>query len=155
MPSNIQVPSERHFRFHRRQWIIYLMGCTAMAIGAVAGLMPGYDGANVVLIPTAGFFGLMIALGLLERVRHREEYEREKKRILTDEWMLRGMNRSLGFAFRTVILGQVPLMFFVAYVPPEPSVSSSVVGMGVMTVALGCAVWAAGYLYHTRENPDG
>jgi hypothetical protein len=41
-------------------------------------------------------------------------------------------------------------MFFMAYVPPEPSV----VGMGMMTTALGCGVMAAGYLFHSRESAD-
>jgi hypothetical protein len=149
--SDVQVPAERALRFHRRQWIIYLMGCTAMAIGiVVAVLMPG-DDPGVVIWPTVGLFGLMIVLAFVERVRHREEHRKEYARIMKDEWTLRGMNRALSVAFRTVIFGQVPLMFFMAYVPEEPSVA----GMGVGTVAFGCATWAASFLYHTRENPDG
>jgi hypothetical protein len=146
---NVQLPSDRHLKFHRRQWFIYLLGCSAMAVGTlVAVLLPGEDDAAVVLIPTSGFFGLMILLGLVEWRRRRADFEREKQRIWSDEWMLRGMHRSLSFAFRTVIFAQGPLMFFMAYVPQEPSVA----GMGVMTVALGCATWAAGYLYYTRAD---
>ena len=150
--ADVQLPSDRHLRFHRRQWVIYLLGCIAMAVGTIiAVLMPGDDDARVVLIPTFGFFGLMVVLSAIEQVRRRTEFEREKERIWTDEWMLRGLHRSLGFALRTVIFAQVPLMFFMAYVPAEPSV----VGMGVMTVALGCATWAASYLHYTRASTDG
>ena len=147
---NLQLPSERHLRFHRRQWIIYLMGCTAMAVGTIVAVLTPGDNPRFVTIPTAAFFGLMIVLGLVERVRRRAEYEREGKRIWSDEWTLRGMNRAKGIALLTTIFAQAPLMFFMAYVPPKPSV----VGMGVMTVALGCGTWAATYLYHTRANPD-
>ena len=53
-------------------------------------------------------------------------------------------------ALVTVILGQVPLMFFMAYVPEEPSV----VGMGTLTVALGCGAMAASFLIRSRVSGD-
>jgi hypothetical protein len=70
---NAESPSEHHLRFHRRQWIIYLLGCTTMAAGTIV----------MVLAP--------------------------------------GMNSA---------------------------------AMSSTTVALGCGVWAAAYLYHTRPSPD-
>lgn len=78
----------------------------------------------------------MIVLSLVERERCRTEFDREKKRIWSDEW--------------TMVFPQPPLAFFMAYVPAEPSV----VGMSMMTVALGWGTSAASYLYHTRATPD-
>jgi MFS family permease len=152
---NAELPSDHHLRFHRRQSVIYLLGCTAMAIGTIVAVLTPGQQPNFVLVPTGAFFALMILLSLVERVRHREDFEREKQRIGRDEWMLQGMNRSRGFAFVVIIFAQVPLMFLMAYFPSEPSVEASVLGMGCMTVALGCGVWAASYLYYTHENPDG
>jgi hypothetical protein len=92
----------------------------------------------------------MFALGFIERARRRTEFKREMKRIQKDEWIQRCMSRAVGKALLTVIFTQIPLVFFMAYVPPEPSV----LGMGMMTTALGCGVMAAGYLYYTRANSD-
>ena len=149
--SASQLPaSERHLRFHRRQWFLYLLGCTAMAVGTVVAVLAPGDDPRSVIIPTSAFFGLMIVLGVVEHVRRRSELEREGKRIRSDEWMLRGMNRAKRDALLTIVFVQVPLAMFMAYIPPEPSV----IGMAMMTTALGCGVWAASYLYHTRANPD-
>jgi hypothetical protein len=119
-----------------------------MAVGTVIAVFT--ENSQIVLIPTGGFFSLMFVIGFVERVRRRAEFEREMKRIQSDEWMLRGMNRAKGIGMMTMIFAQLPLMFFMALVPPEPSI----VGMGVMTVALGCGSWAASYLYHTRATLD-
>jgi len=148
--STAQPPSERHLRFHRRQWFLYLLGCTAGAVGTIFVVFDPVDKPRIVLVPTLAFFGLMIVLALVERVRRRSEFERERVRIWSDEWTIQGLNRAKGIAMLTMVFAQVPLMFFMALVPPEPSV----VGMGCMTVALGCGTWAASYLYQTRANPD-
>jgi hypothetical protein len=135
--------------------VIYLLGCTAMAVGTIVAVLTPGDDPGIVIYPTFGLFGLMILLGLVERLRRREEYAREKERIGTDEWMVRGMHRARGFAFQATMFLQVPFMFGVAYLPPEPTVSSSVAGMGGLTIAIGCALWAGSYLYFTREPVDG
>jgi hypothetical protein len=147
---DINDSAERHLKFHRRQWIIYLMACTAIAVGTIiAVLMPG-DNPRFVIAPAGALFGIMIVLALVERVRRRTEFQKERKRIWSDEWTVQGMRRAHGLAMMVVIFGQVPLMFFMAYVPLEPSVA----GMGGMTVALGCGAMAAGFLYHTRAGRD-
>lgn len=149
--TNLELPSEHHLRFHRRQWVIYLLACIAMAAGTVVRVLIPEETTRPLFplhsLPTFGLFALMILLSLVERVRHRAEFEREKKRIWTDEWTLRGLNRAQGIAMLTMIFAQVPLAFFMAYVPREPSV----VGMCMMTGALGAGTWAATYLYFTRE----
>jgi hypothetical protein len=147
---NAESPSEHHLRFHRRQWIIYLLGCTTMAVGTIVMVLaPGMNSA-VVRVPILALFGLLILLSVVERVMRRAEYVRERQRILADEWTRQGMNRSLSIAMRTMIFAQPFLAFFMAYVPPKPSIA----GMSSMTVALGCGIWAAAYLYHTRPSPD-
>ena len=143
---NVQLPSERHLRFHRRQSIIYLLGCTAMAIGTMVSVLTPGGNPRFVLFPTGTFFGLMVLLAVAARVRHRAEFARESKRIWNDEWTLRGMNRAKGIALLAVIFAQAPLMFFMADVSPP-----SVAGMGGMTVAIGCGTMAAAFLYFTRE----
>ena len=152
--TTVHLPSERHFRLHRRQWLLYLLGCTAMGVGTIVAVLTPGENAEYVLIPTGTLFALMFALGFVERIRRRAEFEREMKRIRQDEWTHRGLSRSVGIALRYVIFGQVPLMFFMAYVPPEPSVEGVALGMGMVTTALGCGVMAASYLYYTREGPD-
>jgi hypothetical protein len=148
--TEIQLPSERHFRLHRRQWLLYLLGCTAMGVGTIVAVLTPGENPEYVLVPSVTLFSLMFALGFLEQARRRTEFKREMKRIQQDEWTQRGLRRSVSLALRTVIFGQVPLVFFMAYVPPEPSV----IGMGLMTVALGCGVMAASYLYYTRASSD-
>ena len=149
MPT-VELPAERYLRFHRRQWMIYLLGCTAMALGTIVAVLTPGENPEIVLVPTLGFFALMIALGLIERARRRLEFERETQRILKDEWTRQGMHRSLSIAMRTMVFAQPALGAFMTYVPPEPSV----VGMGMMTIALGCGTWAASYLYYTRATPN-
>ena len=146
--TDVQLPSDRFLRFHRRQWLIYLLGCSAMAICIIlAALLPGKQNPEFVAVPTLVFFIPMIVLLLVERVRRRAEFEREGKRIHTDEWMLRGMNRARGIAMLVTMFAQAPLVFFMSYVPPEPSAA----GMAGMTIAIGCGTMAASYLYLTRE----
>jgi uncharacterized membrane protein YfcA len=144
--NDIQQPFERFLKFHRRQWTLYLLGCTGMAIGTIVGVLTPGDNPRFVLFPTGAFFGLMIVLALVARVRHRAEFARESKRIWNDEWTLRGMNRAKGIALLAVIFAQAPLMFFMADVSPP-----SVAGMGGMTIAIGCGTMAAAFLYFTRE----
>ena len=152
--ATVKIPSERLFKYHRRQWQLYLLFCVVMAIGTVvAVLMPG-DNPSVVLVPTFGILTLMFVLHVVVRGRNASEYAIELKRIGQDEWIASSMKRSSGIALRAVIFAQVPLMFFVAYVPPEASTESSVVGMGMMTTALGCGVFAASFLFHSRAGGD-
>lgn len=145
-----KVPSERLFKHHRRQWQLYLLFCIVGAVGTViAVLLPG-DNPRVVQVPTLFVLAVMFVLHLIVRVRNAEEYQAERRRIYEDEWILGSLHRSQRQALMAVIFSQVPLMFFMAYVPPEPSV----VGMGMMTVWVGCAVMAGGYLFHSRERAD-
>ena len=152
--TEIHLPSERHFRLHRRQWLLYLLGCTAMGVGTIVAVLTPGEQTGFILIPTVTLFALMFALGYFERFRRRAEFKREMKRIQQDEWIQRSLRRSVGIALRYVIFGQVPLMFFMAYVPPEPTAEGVALGMGMMTMALGCGVMAASYLYHTRAISD-
>ena len=152
--ADIKVPSERHYKYHRRQWQLYLLFCSLMAIGTIfAVLIPG-EQPELVLAPTAVVFTLMFALHLVVRGRNATEYKEELTRILQDEWFATSANRSYRVALATVIFAQVPLMFFVAYVPREPTVEGSVLGMGMMTTALGCGAFAAIYLFHSRAGVD-
>jgi hypothetical protein len=121
-----------------------------MGVGNIVAVLTPGENPEYVLVPSVTLFSLMFALGFLEQARRRTEFKREMKRIQQDEWTQRGLRRSVSLALRTVIFGQVPLVFFMAYVPPEPSV----IGMGLMTVALGCGVMAASYLYYTRASSD-
>ena len=148
--TEVQLPSERHLKLHRRQWLLYLLGCTAMGVGTIVAVLTPGENPEYVIVPSVTLFALMFALGFFERVRHKTEFRREMRRIQQDEWTQQGQRRSVSLALRTVIFLQVPMVFFMAYIPPEPSV----VGMGLMTTALGCGVMAASYLYHTRATSD-
>jgi hypothetical protein len=152
MPD-IRVPSEDHFRFHRRFWQVYLLFCAAMAIGTVvAVLLPG-DNPAIVLVPAGGVLitlNLMIAHRLVARRRDVKEYDAELRRIGQDEWLALSRRKALRDALLAVIFAQGPLMFFMAYVPPAPSV----VGMGMLTTAIGCGVYAGSYLHRSRASVD-
>ena len=152
--TDVHLPSERHFRLHRRQWFLYLLGCTAMGVGTIVAVLTPGDNSGYVIIPTFALFALMVAIGLFERVRRRTEFKREMRRIQQDEWTLRCHSRAVGQALLTVIFGQVPLMFFMAYAPPEPSIEGAAMGMGLLTIALGCGAMAASYLYYIRASSD-
>src|SRR5688572_3294558 len=110
--NDMHQPFERFLKFHRRQWTLYLLGCTAMALGTIVGVLTPGDNPWFVLLPTGAFFGLMVLLAVVARVRHRAEFARESKRIWNDEWTLRGMNRAKGIALLAVMFAQAPLMFF-------------------------------------------
>jgi hypothetical protein len=148
--SEVHQAAEHHLKFHRRQFFIYLLGCSAMAIGTIVAVLTPGENPGIAVGPTMGFFALMVVLWVAERVRHRAEFKREFKRIVTDEWTQRGMHRSTRIAMMTMVFAQPPLSVFMAYVPEEPSV----VGMSMMTIALGCGTWAATYLYYTRPITD-
>ncbi len=148
--TNGKLPSERLFKHHRRQWQLYLLFCVVMAIGTiVAVILPG-ENSEFVMVPASLVLALMVATQLILRSRNAQEYREESRRIRQDEWIVASLQRSQRQAFGAVIFGQAPLMFFMALVPPEPSV----VGMGMMTTALGCGVMAAGYLFLSRERAD-
>jgi hypothetical protein len=125
-----------------------------MALGTVvAVLLPG-ENSEVVLGPAAAaaaaVFALMLAFYLVVRGRDATRYTEELRRIQQDEWFAAIRNLSRRDALLTVVFAQVPLMFFMAYVPVEPSVA----GMGTMTTALGGGAFAASYLFRTRAAAD-
>ncbi len=148
--TNVQLPSERHFRYHRHHMLLYLLLCTVMAVGTVVAVLTPGENSEFALVPEVIVLVFMTALTLVVRGRRGKDHKREMRRIMQDEWIIRCQARARHTALLTVILVQVPLMPFMAYVPPEPSVF----GMGSMTVAVGCGVFAAGYLYHSRANAN-
>lgn len=74
--------------------------------------------------------------------------------MFEDECFALNANRARRVALPTVIFSQVPLMFFMAYMPPEASVEGAAFGMGLMTRALGCGAFAASFLFHSRVDAD-
>jgi len=156
MASKSHPPAERHLRIHRRQWLIYLTSCAAIAVGTYVALMIPVNRRLVFLISIVAVLGLLALVGLLvlaERARHRAEYEREQERIRGDEWVQGAQNRAVRIAFGTMIMIQVPLASLFTYGPPSPH-GPSVLGMAMLTMALGCGAWAASFLFLTREDLD-
>ncbi len=148
--ANIKLPSERHFRYHRHQWQLYLLYCTVIAIGTIVAVLTPGENPEFVIGPALVVFLLMFVLHLAVRGRNATEYYEELRRIAGDEWFASNQRSSGRVALLTVIFAQVPLMFFMAYVPPEPSVF----GMGLMTAALACGTFAASYLFYSRASAD-
>jgi hypothetical protein len=72
-----------------------------------------------------------------------------------DEWVQANVNRSRKVALQSIYAMQVPLMFFVAYLPAAPTVSTSVVGMAILTMASGGTAFFATYLLRSRHPADG
>ena len=62
--------------------------------------------------------------------------------------------RARRVALNAIWIGQVPLMFAVAYLPPDPTVESSVIGMAMLTMVLAGTGFFASYLIYSRQPAD-
>ncbi len=152
-----QKLSERYYVYHKRAMGLTVLMVTGMAVYNLVEVigtddrtrLAGLTGATLILIV---YIVSLLAVRLVTlggrawRVR-----DREVQAILHDEWMQTNLSRARQTAFWTMLLAQWPMMFFMAYVPPEPSV----VGMGILTVMLGIGAYFASYLYFSRQRSDG
>ena len=76
--------------------------------------------------------------------------------VLKDEWMRTAENRAARAALGVVILAQGPLMFLMAYGPPDGSGSEiGAAGMAAMTITLAGATRVGCYLYFSRQQDNG
>jgi hypothetical protein len=146
------APSERHYRFHLYRMALGLAFNVALGIGVTFGLMlPGNQLAFVA--PALVFMVVSIALGIA--VRRWPQHDAEERRLRADEWIRMNVERARKISLRTVWLAQAPLMFLVAYLPPDPTVGSSVVGMALLTLTLAGIGFFGSYLVFSRGLSDG
>jgi hypothetical protein len=148
---------ERYYVYHKRAMGLTLLMVAGMAIYNVVQVigtgdrtpLAGLTGATLILIiyiVSLLTVQLVTLHGRAWRVR-----DPQAQVILQDEWTQTNLSRARQTAFWTMLLAQWPMMFFMAYVPPEPSV----VGMGILTVTLGIGAYFASYLYFSRQRSDG
>ena len=147
-------PLERHFQYFRRTTLLALIFYVVLGIGTVAALMtPGLQPAYII-VPGVAFIGAFVAHHLVMRKRGWLEPDPAGHTLAGDEWVKEIHHRSNRIAVWTGFFGQVPLMFFVAYVQVEPTAEGSVIGMGMLTMVLmGITLWIS-YLYYTRPQAD-
>jgi hypothetical protein len=151
----ISVPSERHYRYHILSRALALAFFTAFGAGTIVGLIRPGSQASVVLVPTAVFLLISFALGIALRGRRWLRFDPEDRIIQADEWVRANTERARRVALMTVWLAQGPLMFFVAYIPPDPTVGGSVTGMAGLTMALAGIAFFGSYLVFSRVPSDG
>ena len=152
--NGIGVPSERHWRFHLLRMALGLAFFVAFGVGTVLALMrPGIQMATMA-VPVV-FVLALIALHVALRGRRWHRPDPEDNRIMDDEWVRGNFERARRIALRGVWMAQGPLMFLVAYVPPDPTVGGAVTGMAGLTLATGGVAFFGSYLIYSREPSDG
>jgi hypothetical protein len=145
---------ERHYRFHLRRMALGLAFSLAMAVTAIVFLLrPGMQ-LGLLLAPAVVFVGATVGLNIVLRGW---TWPRNTPTtcVARDEWVQANVNRSRRVSLQTIYAVQVPLMFLVAYVPTVPTVSMSVVGMALLTMASGSIAFFSSYLLHSRQHVDG
>lgn len=151
-------PAERYYLYYRRELVLSLIFMLCLAVYFLVGLFSAAPGRRwlVGLIISACYLVLMLALQLLTlRGRRWRVRDREARTVLGDEWLRASRSRAFQTAFWVMLGAQWPMMFVVAYAPPEPSIGSSVVGMGTLTMVLGLGAFVGSYLYYSRQPSDG
>jgi hypothetical protein len=127
----------------------------ALGAGMILALMrPGVQ-TSLVVVPALVFMAGSVALSIALRGRRWPRPTPEDRVIGRDEWVSANINRSRRFALAAVCFGQVPLMLFVAYVQPDPTVGSSVLGMAMLTLVTGNVTFFGSYLLYSRQPADG
>ena len=154
--SDVTLPSERHYQVHLRRMGLALAFNLALGVAMTLALMrPGdqmWLGVPIALVLIPAMVALDIALG--GRLWRRPDSE--DRRIGRDEWVRANMDRSRRIALNAVFIAQVPLMFFVAYLQPDPpTVGESVVGMAMLTMVVASATFYASYLHYSGQDADG
>ena len=146
---------ERHYRFHLRRMAFGLAFCLALGVAMIVALMRPSFQVGIVLAPALVFIVASIGLNVALRGRRWPRPAAEERLIGSDEWVQANINRSRRIALLSIYTAQVPLMFLVAYVPADPTVSTSVVGMAILTMVSGGSAFFASYLLHSRQHTDG
>lgn len=152
-----RVPSERYYVVYQRSMVAGLLFVVCLgAYELVKVLRPASGrpewGDLLGLVIVAAYLVLLLVMQLVTlRGRLWRARDPEVQTILRDEWTLANRSRAFQMAFWVMVWAQVPLMFFMAVVPPQPSV----LGMAAMTMALGLGAFFATYLYHSRRPSDG
>lgn len=154
--ADVSLPSERHYQIHLRRMGLGLAFNLALGVAMTLALIrPGDQmglGVPMALVLIPALVALDVALGGRLWRRH----DPEDRRIVRDEWVRANMDRSRKIALNVVFIVQVPLMFFVAYLQPDPpTVGESVVGMAMLTMVAGSATFYASYLHYSRQDADG
>lgn len=117
-------------------------------------LRPGL-GVGTLVAPAVVFIAASIGLERALRGRRWPRPDTEDRRIGRDEWVQANFNRSRRIALLAIFTVQVPLIFVVAYVPASPTVSTSVVGMALLTMSSGSVALFASYLLFSRQHANG
>jgi hypothetical protein len=155
MRESERKETERYYLTYQRSMLLGLifvvcLGGTFM----VQVFWPGNDGAGL-LGALAVSVVYAIALFAVHRVtlggRSWRVRDPEVQTVLRDEWTRASRNRAFRVAFLVTFWAQVPLMFIMSYLPPEPSVP----GVAWVTMTLGLATYYASYLYFSRQQNDG
>ena len=148
-------PLERHFQYYRRQMWFGLLFYLAWGIGTVAAIMRPGTQAALSIVPGVVFLAVFFASHFVLQRRGWLEPDPAGHTLADDEWVREIHRRSNKIALRIVFFGQVPLMFFVAFVPAQPTVESAVIGMAILTMVLVGVALGATRLYYTRPQADG
>lgn len=158
MTESKKSRSDRYFQFHQlRMWLTLVFFVSLGALWLTAVLRPGavkmFGGflpvLLVVLVATA-------SLALRKRMLRGGRWslaDPDVQTVLKDEWMRTAENRASRVALGVVTFAQVPLMFLMAWAPPEGTGRETIaVGMALMTMALAGATRVGCYLFFSRQH---
>jgi hypothetical protein len=144
---------ERQYRFHMRRMALGLAFNLAMAAAMVLALFR--PGLNIGLLLTPALVFTVASVGLNLLLNRSGRMTVDYRALGRDEWVQANVNRSRKVALQSIYMVQVPLMFFVAYLPAAPTVSTSVVGMAILTMASGGTAFFGTYLLRSRHLANG
>lgn len=150
--------SERFFQFHQRTMLVsFLFFVCLGALWLAAVLRPGPDKAlglyAPVLLTILVFTGSAVLRKRTLPGGRWSAADPDVQTVLQDEWMRTTENRATRVALGVVTFGQGPLMFLMAYGPPEGTGPETITfGMAAMTIALAGATRVGCYLYFSRQQ---
>jgi hypothetical protein len=122
----------------------------AVGVGIVLALIRPGEHASYMVVPALVFLGATLALRFLLGGGWSDL---EYRRIVRDEWVRSNMDRARKTALLAIYIAQVPLVFLVPYL--DPTRDNAVVGMALLTMAVGGAAFFGSYLIYVRQNADG
>ena len=145
---------ERSYKFHLWGMALQLALWVSLTVGMTLALVSPELKMTLVTLPMAVFVLASVALGFAISGRRWPRATPADRSMLADEWVRSNINQARKIALRTAWLAQGPLMFFVAYVPTNPTVGTSVGGMAMFTMSLTGTAFCGTYLLCSRDRGD-
>jgi hypothetical protein len=149
--------TERYYSAYQRLivlslvFVVCLGGCFLALVLGYGGDRPARGGLIIGALFLVGFVAMKVNTTGGRLWGRRDPLIRT---VFQDEWSRATRNRACRTAFALTMWAQVPLMWFMANVPPDPS-DVGILGMAALTMTVGLAAFFGAYLYYGRQPTDG